>query len=108
MLTDDGEVLVMRIATAWERFSSVRGTRAPARVLLEASTESEWVTRRLKGQGHRVQGNLELPSGRPRGGDGYSHASRRPFVRRTHPARTWGPRAQSCARCMRPYPPEPQ
>jgi hypothetical protein len=32
------------------------GTRPTARILLEASTESEWVARQLEGFGHEVIG----------------------------------------------------
>ena len=40
--------------TSRERFTAVLGSRAPARILLEASTESEWVARRLEALGHAV------------------------------------------------------
>jgi len=36
------------------RFTAVRGNRAPARMLLEAATESEWVARHLESLGHMV------------------------------------------------------
>jgi hypothetical protein len=39
---DDGTVEERRIVTSRERFGAVLGNRAPARVLVEASTESEW------------------------------------------------------------------
>ena len=42
-LAPDGAVAEQRIVTSRERFTTVFGTRAPARILLEASTESEWV-----------------------------------------------------------------
>ncbi|HEX9705264.1 MAG TPA: hypothetical protein VGA20_08470, partial [Gemmatimonadales bacterium] len=45
ILTDDGEVIERRIVTSRERFTAVLGGRPPARILLEASTESEWVAR---------------------------------------------------------------
>lgn len=51
---DDGTVEGRRLATSRERFSAVLGNRAPARVLLEASTESEWVARHLEHLGHDV------------------------------------------------------
>jgi hypothetical protein len=41
-------VLERRIRTARDRFAALVGTRPPARVLLEASTESEWVARPWK------------------------------------------------------------
>ncbi len=53
-ITDDGELLEVRIVTSRERFTATLGDRPPARVLLEASTESEWVARHLEGLGHHV------------------------------------------------------
>lgn len=49
-----GAVTETRIATSRERFTAVFGERAPARVLLEASTESEWVACHLEALGHDV------------------------------------------------------
>jgi len=40
--------------TSRERFAVVLGGRAPAKVLLEATTESEWVARHLESLGHEV------------------------------------------------------
>ena len=37
------------------RFTAVSGGRPPARILLEASTESEWVARHLESLGHEVR-----------------------------------------------------
>lgn len=54
ILTDDGELLERRIATSRARFTEVLGSRPPARILLEASTESEWVARHLESLGHTV------------------------------------------------------
>jgi transposase len=54
ILTDDGEIVEQRIRTSRERFTAVLGPRPPARVLLEASTESEWVARHLEHLGHEV------------------------------------------------------
>ena len=51
---DDGTVEERRIVTSRERFTAVLGSRAPARILLEASTESEWVARHLEQLGHEV------------------------------------------------------
>ncbi len=53
-LTDDGELVEQRIRTSRDRFTAVLGTRPPARVLLEASTESEWVAQHLEALGHEV------------------------------------------------------
>lgn len=54
ILTDDGELIERRIATSRARFTEVIGSRPPARILLEASTESEWVARHLESLGHTV------------------------------------------------------
>ena len=51
---DDGTITDRRIATSRERFTAVFGERPPGRMLLEASTESEWVARHLKSLGHEV------------------------------------------------------
>jgi transposase len=50
----DGSVTEQRIATSRERFTAVFGHRAPSRILLEASTESEWVAQCLEALGHEV------------------------------------------------------
>lgn len=54
ILTEEGEIVERRIVTSRERFTAVLGNRAPARILLEASTESEWVARHLESLGHEV------------------------------------------------------
>ena len=54
IITDDGERIERRIVTSRERFSAVLGERAPARILVEASTESEWVAQHLESLGHTV------------------------------------------------------
>jgi transposase len=54
ILTEDGELIEQRILTSRERFNAVLGGRPPARILLEASTESEWVARHLEACGHTV------------------------------------------------------
>jgi transposase len=53
-LAADGAVAEQRIVTSRERFTAVFGTRPPARILLEASTESEWVAVCLEALGHDV------------------------------------------------------
>ena len=53
-VTDAGELIERRIVTSRERFTEVLGNRPPARILLEASTESEWVARHLESLGHEV------------------------------------------------------
>ena len=54
ILTADGELTERRIATTRERFTAVPGSRPPARMLIEASTESEWVARHLEMLAHDV------------------------------------------------------
>jgi transposase len=54
ILTEAGEVLETRIQTRRERFQQVLGSRARARILIEASTESEWVARCVEELGHEV------------------------------------------------------
>ncbi len=54
MKAADGTVTDRRIATSRERFTAVLRGRAPARILLEASRESEWVARHLDSLGHEV------------------------------------------------------
>jgi transposase len=54
ILAQDGTVTERRIVTSRERCTAVLGDRPPARMLLEASTESEWVARHLESLGHEV------------------------------------------------------
>jgi transposase len=54
VLSPDGAVSERRIVTSRERFTAVLGPLAPATVLLEASTESEWVARHLETLGLTV------------------------------------------------------
>jgi transposase len=51
---EGGELREQRVRTTPERFAAVLGERPRARILLEASTESEWVARCLEGLGHEV------------------------------------------------------
>jgi transposase len=51
---EDGTIQERRIVTSRERFTAVLGALPPARILLEASTESEWVARHLESLGHEV------------------------------------------------------
>jgi len=53
-LTEDGEVREQRIRTTAARFVAVFGGRPRARVLIEASTESEWVAQVIESVGHEV------------------------------------------------------
>ena len=52
--TELGEVIEKRIRTERERFEAVFATRAPAKILIEAMTESEWVARCLEELGHEM------------------------------------------------------
>jgi transposase len=54
IVTQEGEVIDRRIATTREAFQTMFWGRAPMRVLLEASTESEWVAQHLEAMGHEV------------------------------------------------------
>ena len=53
-LAADGTTTERRIVTSRERFTAALGHQPPATVLLEASTESEWVARHLEALGHTV------------------------------------------------------
>jgi transposase len=49
-----GEIVERRIVTRHDRFAEALGKRPRARILIEASTESEWVARCLEELGHEV------------------------------------------------------
>jgi len=53
-LTAGGELFERRIETTRERFAAALGDRPRARILIEASTESEWAARCLEQLGHEV------------------------------------------------------
>ena len=54
IITEDGEVIEPRIRTTRDRYRETLGVRPRSRILLEASTESEWVARELETLGHEV------------------------------------------------------
>jgi transposase len=54
IITEDGELIERRIKTDREHIAELLGTRLPARLLIEASTESEWVARYLEELGLEV------------------------------------------------------
>jgi transposase len=54
MLTEAGELIERRVRSEPERFAAVLGDQPRARILLEASTDSEWVARCLEALGHEV------------------------------------------------------
>lgn len=51
---ENGTIQERRLATSRDRFAAVLGARPRARILLEATTESEWVARHLEALGHEV------------------------------------------------------
>jgi transposase len=54
IITEDGELVERRIKTDHEQIFELLGKRPPSRLLIEASTESEWVARFLEELGHEV------------------------------------------------------
>jgi len=54
IITEGGELVERRIRTDREQIGKLLGDRPGARILIEASTESEWVARFLEGLGHEV------------------------------------------------------
>jgi transposase len=54
VLTEAGELIERRIRTEPQRFTAALGDRPRARILIEASTDSEWVARGLEALGHEV------------------------------------------------------
>jgi transposase len=54
IMTEDRELIETRIRTGRGRFEQLLGKRPKARVLIEASTESEWVARCIEELGHEV------------------------------------------------------
>ena len=54
ILTPEGEIIERRIPSTRARFTAVFGPRPQAKVLLEATTESEWVAQTLEACGHEV------------------------------------------------------
>jgi transposase len=54
IVTTVGQVVDQRIATTRDRLTFVFGGRPRMRILLEASTESEWVAQHLEVMGHEV------------------------------------------------------
>jgi transposase len=71
IVTTNGQVNDQRIATTRERLTHVFWGRPRMRILLEASTESEWVAQHLEAMGH------EVIVADPNYGPMYGHRSRR-------------------------------
>jgi transposase len=53
-LSEGGELTERRIKSTREAFNEAFADRPPARILVEASTESEWVACHLEALGHEV------------------------------------------------------
>jgi transposase len=71
IVADTGEMMDRRVATTRERFTHVFWGRPRMQILIEASTESEWVARHLEQMGH------EVIVADPNYGPMYGHRSRR-------------------------------
>src|SRR5262245_59010687 len=54
IVTEQGELVGRRIATTRERLTAVWWGRSRMRILVEASTENEWVAQHLEQLGHEV------------------------------------------------------
>lgn len=54
LLTETGEQIERRIKTERGTLTEFFGARQPARIVIEASTESEWVAQHLESLGHEV------------------------------------------------------
>ena len=54
ILPDSGEVIDQRIRTTRDRLTALFWGRPRARILIEASTESEWVAQHLETLGHEI------------------------------------------------------
>jgi len=67
ILADGGEVIEQRIRTEPERFAAVLGPRPRARMLIEASTDSEWVARCLDPPRHAYGPEERMGPGEVRG-----------------------------------------
>ena len=54
IITSEGEMIEKRISTERDRFQAALGSHPGTRILIEASTESEWVARCLERLGPEV------------------------------------------------------
>jgi transposase len=54
IVTEGGDIVDRRIPTTRHHFSTLFWGRAPTPILVEASTESEWVAQHLESLGHEV------------------------------------------------------
>jgi transposase len=71
IVTNSGDIIDQRIATTRDRFAHVFSGRPQMRILVEASTESEWVAQHLEQLGH------EVVVADPNYGPMYGHRTRR-------------------------------
>jgi transposase len=71
IVAEDGEITDRRIATRRDRLAAIFMGRPPMRILVEASTEAEWVAQHLEELGHQVV--VADPNYAPM----YAHRSRR-------------------------------
>jgi transposase len=71
IITETGELIDQRIPTTRDRLTALFWGRSSARILIEASTESEWVAQHLESLGH------EVIVADPNFGLMYGHRSRR-------------------------------
>jgi transposase len=71
IISESGELIDQRIPTTRERLTALFWGRPRARILIEASTESEWVAQHLESLGH------EVVVADPNYGLMYGHRSRR-------------------------------
>lgn len=84
ILSEDGELTERRIKSTRASFDEVFAGRPPARILVEASTESEWVACHLEALGH--EGSQLRPDVRyPRQEDQDRQAGREGTVRGVPP-----------------------
>jgi hypothetical protein len=63
ILAEDGAIIEQRIRSEPERFDAGLGPRPRARILIEASTQSEWGARGLEALGTRS--SSPIPTSRP-------------------------------------------
>jgi transposase len=54
IIADDGAITERRMVTSRERLTALLGSLDHSRILIEASTESEWVAQHLESMGHEV------------------------------------------------------
>src|SRR5439155_8333054 len=106
ILAEGGELIEQRIRTEPDRFAAVLGGRPRARILIEASTDSEWVARCLEGLGHEghrrgseLRPDVRDPDAEGQDGPaGRAHPGRRQSARGLPPGPSALRRPAPCAR----------